>query len=56
VLTVSAGDPADVVTKAGAGLACPPEDPPALAAAVLALYNMSTGQRIGSGRLPGIVS
>lgn len=39
ILAAVAGDAADVVTEAGAGIACPPGDPEALACAVRRLYH-----------------
>lgn len=42
IITCTAGDPADVVRDAGAGLVCPPEDPQSLAQAVRDLYSMPT--------------
>lgn len=50
ILTVGAGDPADVVTGAGAGVACPPGDPAALAASVRALMALDEGERDRLGR------
>ena len=50
ILSTTSGDPADVVREAGAGLACPPEDPRALAEAVRQLYNMPREQREAMGR------
>jgi len=44
ILTVAAGDPADVVLSAGAGVSCPPGDPVALALAVRTLYNLPPDQ------------
>jgi len=45
ILAAVAGDVTDVVTKTGAGIACPPEDPNALAAAVREFYSMSKIER-----------
>lgn len=45
ILCVVAGDAADVVRDAGAGLVCPPEDPAALAQAVRDLLAMPAEQR-----------
>jgi glycosyltransferase involved in cell wall biosynthesis len=39
------GEGARVLNEAGAGRTCPPEDPQALAAAVLALYDMPKQER-----------
>ena len=49
VLMASEGDAADIVTAAGAGLACRAEDPEALAKTVLRLYEMSPEERAGMG-------
>ena len=45
VICTVAGDAAEVIEKAGAGLVCPPEDPRALADAVLDLANMEPIER-----------
>ena len=45
ILAAVAGDVADVVIKAGAGIACPPEDPLALAQAIRQLYSMPKEER-----------
>ena len=45
-----AGDAADIVKNAGAGLTCPPEDPIALAQAVRDLYAMPVQQREAMGQ------
>lgn len=45
VLAAIAGDAADVITSAGAGLACAPSDPVALAGAIRYLYTLSPGER-----------
>lgn len=44
------GDAADVVRDAGAGLLCPPQDPAALAAAVLEFYQMPRCAREAMGQ------
>jgi glycosyltransferase involved in cell wall biosynthesis len=49
ILSCVAGDAAEVVQSAGAGLVCPPEDPAALAQAVRDLYAMSADQREAMG-------
>jgi len=49
ILSCVAGDAAEVVQSAGAGLVCPPEDPTALAQAVRDLYAMSADQREAMG-------
>jgi colanic acid biosynthesis glycosyl transferase WcaI len=49
ILSAVAGDAADVVRDAGAGLICPPEDPAALAAAVRQFYGMPVEQREAMG-------
>lgn len=49
ILTVAAGDPADVVTRARAGLACPPDDPRALAECVRTLRRMTPAERSALG-------
>jgi colanic acid biosynthesis glycosyl transferase WcaI len=43
------GDAADLITQAGAGLVCPPEDPTALASAVKQLSTMYPRQREAMG-------
>jgi glycosyltransferase involved in cell wall biosynthesis len=45
VLAALAGDAADVVTQAGAGIACPPEEPQALASAVQRFQGMDELER-----------
>ncbi len=50
ILGVVAGDAADVVQDAGAGLICPPEDPAALAQAVRDLFAMPAEQREAMGQ------
>jgi glycosyltransferase involved in cell wall biosynthesis len=45
VLAAIAGDAADVVLEAGAGISCPPADPRALASAVRRLYVMGEADR-----------
>jgi glycosyltransferase involved in cell wall biosynthesis len=44
ILTVSSGDPADTIMAAGAGVACPPGNPQALATAVTAMCRASGEQ------------
>lgn len=50
IICAVAGDAADVVTSAAAGLVCPPEDAEALAAAVRELRAMPAGQREQMGQ------
>jgi colanic acid biosynthesis glycosyl transferase WcaI len=50
ILCVVAGDAADVVRDAGAGVACPPQDPAALAQAVRDLHAMAAEQREAMGK------
>jgi len=50
IITCTAGDAADVVREAGAGLVCPPEDPDALAQAVRELAAMPLEQRKSLGQ------
>jgi glycosyltransferase involved in cell wall biosynthesis len=45
-----AGDAADVVRSAGAGLACPPGDPAAMAASIRALRALPDDEREAMGR------
>jgi colanic acid biosynthesis glycosyl transferase WcaI len=45
ILAATAGDTADLITGAGAGIACPPEDPQALAEAVRSFYALSEAER-----------
>lgn len=45
VLAAVAGDAAEIITSAGAGLACPPSNPAALAEAIRYLYNLSPAER-----------
>lgn len=49
IIAATAGDAAEVVRDAGAGLICPPEDPAALAARVRELYEMSPETRAALG-------
>ena len=49
ILCAVAGDTADIVRDAGAGLTCPPEDPAALAAAVRELRAMPEAARRAMG-------
>ncbi len=49
VLMASAGDAADLVEAAGAGISCPAEDPQAMAEAVLRLRRMSPEERAVMG-------
>lgn len=50
ILCVVAGDAADVVRDAGAGVTCPPQDPAALAQAVRDLHAMAAEQREAMGQ------
>jgi colanic acid biosynthesis glycosyl transferase WcaI len=50
ILMAVTGDAAEIVRSADAGLACPPEDPAALAQAVRNLYAMSPAQRDAMGQ------
>ena len=50
ILGVVAGDPADVIRQAGAGVICPQENPAALARTVRELYAMPAEQREAMGR------
>jgi len=50
ILGVVAGDSADVIRQAGAGLICPQEDPAALAQKVRAFYAMSPAERGAMGQ------
>jgi colanic acid biosynthesis glycosyl transferase WcaI len=50
ILAAVAGDAADVVRDAGAGMVCPPEDPIALARAVRALVALPTAERERMGQ------
>jgi len=50
ILVSVEGDAADVILSAGAGLACPPEDPGALADGVRRLYGLSPEERERMGR------
>ena len=45
ILAAVAGDAASLVVEAGAGIACPPENPRALCEAVRCLYSMSLEER-----------
>ena len=49
ILAAVAGDAADVVTEAGAGIACPPGDPQAVASAVRRFRSMGEGERCRMG-------
>lgn len=49
ILAAVAGDVADMVLSVGAGMACPSEDPSALAAAVQSLQSMSAAERHAMG-------
>ncbi len=49
ILCAVPGDAADVVTSAGAGVTCPPEDPAALARAVRDLYALPPPEREALG-------
>ncbi|WP_438018548.1 glycosyltransferase family 4 protein [Sorangium sp. So ce315] len=49
ILVGALGDPADLVRESGAGLACAPEDPAALAGAVRRLHAMSPEARRAMG-------
>jgi colanic acid biosynthesis glycosyl transferase WcaI len=49
VIMAVRGDAADIVLEAGAGLAVPPEDPQALADAILALAAMPREERVAMG-------
>jgi len=49
ILVCVEGDAAQVVLNAGAGIACPPEDPPSLAACVKQFFFMSSETRIQMG-------
>lgn len=50
IITCTAGDPAEVVREAGAGVVCSPENPVALAQAVRDLIAMPSAQREALGR------
>jgi colanic acid biosynthesis glycosyl transferase WcaI len=50
VVAALEGEGARVIEEAGAGRVCPPENPEALAAAVLALSRASAGERIEMGK------
>jgi len=50
ILGVVAGDAADVIRQAGAGITCPQEDPAALAQKVRTFYAMSSDEREAMGR------
>ena len=50
IMGVVAGDPADVIRQAGAGIICPQEDPAALAQTVRSLYAMPPAEREAMGR------
>lgn len=50
VLMALDGDAAELIRASGAGLACPPEDPAAMAEAVLRLFRMSLAEREELGR------
>jgi colanic acid biosynthesis glycosyl transferase WcaI len=50
ILIAVKGDAADLVTKAGAGIACTPEDSHSIAESVLALYNLPRDQLEAMGR------
>jgi glycosyltransferase involved in cell wall biosynthesis len=49
ILCAVAGDTADIIRDAGAGVTCPPEDPAALARAVRALQAMPETERRAMG-------
>lgn len=49
-LMAVAGDAAALVERAGAGLSCPPENPQAMASAILKLYFLSSEERARMGR------
>ncbi len=49
ILAAVAGDVANLVNTIGAGITCPPEDPPALVAAVRTLQGLSAGEREAMG-------
>lgn len=49
ILAAVAGDAADVVQQAGAGLTCPPQEPASLAEAVRVLQALSPGERRAMG-------
>ena len=50
ILAAVAGDLANVVIEAGAGLACPPSDPEALAATVRRFHDMGRDERASFGQ------
>ena len=50
IITCTAGDPAEVVRQAGAGVVCAPEDPAALAQAVRELAALPVEQREALGQ------
>lgn len=45
VISSAPGDVGDLIRRSGAGIACPPEDPAALAQAIREMYHMSGAQR-----------
>lgn len=50
ILAAVAGDAAEVVREANAGVVCPPQDPEALAASVRVLHKMSRAEREAFGQ------
>jgi colanic acid biosynthesis glycosyl transferase WcaI len=50
ILMAVPGDAADLVTRAGCGVVCPPEDAPALAEAAWHLFQLSEAERAAMGQ------
>lgn len=49
ILVAVNGEAADIVKRSGSGITCPPDDPAALAAAIIELKAMSAGERAEMG-------
>jgi glycosyltransferase involved in cell wall biosynthesis len=50
VIAALRGDGAETVSRAGAGLVCPPEDPAALAQSIRQMYHLSAQERAAMGQ------
>lgn len=49
IIAAAAGDVAEMITSAGAGIVCPPENPQALSESVRHLYQLTAEQRLALG-------